>query len=259
MAQGYIYIVATVTADYYQVDPRCIPVWSEPLNCLAFGPCKVPIRRKLEVGDYLFGISPARTRPRRLVFPARISDKVTYREAFQRWPELQGPDGPIHVAPVERPGLPYPESEYELIPGSIHGDRWRRDLASRDLDAFFLCEPAAEVLGRWLGPSGPAVKGGILDFLRGCSVHGHLGLLRGTNVSATERAPIRHGQLCTGLHLETDEPEALLRLCGARTIGAPVERRDASPLRPTTVPSRSTLGGKVRVSNRRASGCSRCI
>ena len=210
MARGYVYTVATVESNYFQPNPRAVPVWNEPLNCLIFGPCKVPIRRRLQVGDYLFGVSPSGTRPRRILFAARIAEKVKYHEAYVQWPALRGPDGPIHVEPVERPGLPYPACAYAFIPGSIHGDRWERDLATPDLDAFFLCEPAEAVLGRWLGPAGPVVEGPVLDFLRGCSVHGQVGLLSQTNPTATEGAPIRHGNLFTGLHLETNEPESLV-------------------------------------------------
>lgn len=71
-------------------------------------------------------------------------------------------------------------------------------------------------IGRWLGSEGP-----VLDFLRGCRVHGNAGLLNPTNAAATAQAPIGYRKLGSdkalyiGLHLETDDPEALIALCQA--------------------------------------------
>lgn len=255
MPTGFIYTVATVESNYLQASPRSIPVWSASLNRLVFGPCKVPIRRKLRVGDYLFGISPGRTQPRRIVFAARIAERVTYREAYDRWPELRGPEGPIHVKPVHRAGLPYPARDYSFIPGSIHADRWQRDLATPQLDAFFLCEPAEPVLGRWLGPAGPEVAGAVLDFLRGCRVHGQTGLLSETNAAATARTPIRHGRLFTGLHLETDRPESLLELLGPGINLVPMERyRHAQP-GPAAIAASRADAPRRGVTRQRSGGC----
>lgn len=255
MPTGFIYTVATVESDYSQASPRNIPVWSAPLNRLVFGPCKVPIRRKLRVGDYLFGISPGKTDPRRIVYAARVAERVSYREAYDRWPDLRGPEGPIHIEPAHRPELPYPANAYAFIPASIHADRWLRDLASAELDAFFLCEPAEAILGRWLGPEGPAVKGAVLDFLRECSVHGQTGPLNATNTAATARTPIRHGRLFTGLHLETDRPETLLRLLEAGVGPTPMEQyRRARPGSARFAASHGT-GARGAVPRQSTRGC----
>jgi hypothetical protein len=147
MAKGYIYVVTTVQRDYFQRSPRHIPVWVAAHRRLYLGPCKVPIRRTLAVGDTVFGISPSATRPRRIVFAAKIAQKVTYRTAYARWPALHGPDGPIHVKPVDRPGRPFPECAYAFIPGSMHATRWKRDLASPTLDGFFVCGKAKGRVG----------------------------------------------------------------------------------------------------------------
>jgi len=257
MAKGYIYTVATVESDYFQANPHNIPVWNAALNRLILGPCKVPIRRKLGVGDYIFGVSPAKTKPRRILFAARIDEKTSYREAYARWTELRGPEGPIHVSPVDRPGLPYPACSYDFISGSIHENRWEKDLADRELDAFFLCAPAQNVVGRWLGPDGPVVTGDILEFLRDCSVHGQVGLLNANNDAASESIPIRHGRLFTGLHLETDQPEALVGLCEAQTSTAPCVPYLKAHQDRSTSARRFGRGRRNARPSRKSAGCER--
>ncbi len=167
-------------------------------------------------GDVVFGISPSGVSPRRIVFAARLAERLTFAQAYDQYPDLRGPDGPIHVRPASIPGPGFPESEYEHIPGGNHPSDWRSDLRTRELDAFFTCEPAGGCLGRWLGADGPVVSGPILGYLRTCQVWGRAGLLSLRNESATEDAPVRHGRLYTGLHLETDTPDRLVTLiCGA--------------------------------------------
>jgi hypothetical protein len=151
---------------------------------------------------------------------------MTFAEAYARYPHLRGPPGPIHVRPAARPGPSFPDSEYEHIPGANHGDSWRADLRTPDLDAFFACTRAEGALGSWLGADGPTLGERLLDFLRSCSVWGNAGKLRDDNPSATVDAPVRHGGLFTGLHLETDQPNLLIRLvCG----GASVDPTPPSP------------------------------
>lgn len=208
-ATGFIYVVKTVQKDYTQPSLRCVPNWSG--DRLYFGPCKVPMRPKMKEGDYIFGLSPSETFPRRIVFAARIARKMTFADAYETYPGLRGPEGPIHVRPTTSPGLGFPWSHYEHIPSANHEGEWDKDLRSPDLDAFFVCEPAAEILGRWLGEEGPAITEEILEFLRGCSVHGASGPL-GMNSAAKHSAPVAYGQLYKGLHLETDDPKALLNL-----------------------------------------------
>jgi hypothetical protein len=213
MATGFIYVVTTVGKDYEQASFRCAP--TNFRGTLYLAACKVPIRRKLKVGDYLFGISPSGTAPRRLVFAARVARKMTFAEAYDQYPDLRGPKGPIHVQPTALPLKSFPDSKYEHIGGAGHADRWRNDLRTPDLDAFFACESAGACVGKWLGAAGPPIQGDLLDFLRGCSVHGNVGELATSNSAASETTPVKHGRLFTGLHLETTRPEKLLDLvCG---------------------------------------------
>ena len=223
MPTGFIYVVPTVTRGYVQRSRSCVPTdWTSPLY---FGPCKRSMRPKMQRGDYVFGVSPSPTRPRRIVFVAKIEKRMTFAEAYRRFPKLHGPGGPIHVRPVKRSGS-FPRSDYEHIPGSMHKKDWYRDLASRgpdtrELDAFFVCSPADGCVGRWLGERGPEVDDEILEFLKTCSVHGVSSCLAEENTHASRNYPIVHrgprGLLYKGLHLETDAPEVLLALCDART------------------------------------------
>jgi len=213
MATGFVYVVPTVGKDYLQPNLQCVPTWLD--GCIYFGPCKKPMRPRMKPGDSVFGISPASTLPRRVVFTGTIAERMSFAEAYKRYSKLRGPDGPIHVRPTETPGDMFPDSVYEHIPGANHSDNWRRDIRTPNLDAFFVCVPAAECVGRWLGPAGPVVTGDIFTFLKSCAVYGNAGLLSERNAGASEKAPVRHGGLYCGLHLETDAPERLLKLiCG---------------------------------------------
>lgn len=214
MATGFVYVVATVGKDYLQRNFRCVPTWFD--GCIYFGPCKKPMRPRMRPGDYVFGISPAATFLRRIVFAAKIVEKMRFVEAYKRYPKLRGPDGPIHVRPARIPGATFPDSEYEHIPGANHEGKWRDDIRTSSLDAFFVCEPEGPCTGRWLGPAGPAVRGEVLEFLKSCDVYGPNGILSRGNADASEGKPVRHGNLFTGLHLETSAPKKLLALvCGA--------------------------------------------
>lgn len=213
MCTGFIYVVRSVTRDYAQ--PFFCSVPTEWGNRLYFGPCKRPMRPRMRPGDYVFGISPSKTSPRRIVFVTQIEERISFREAYHRFPELRGPEGPVHVKPVDK-DKPFPRSDYEHIPNAMHADDWEADLATRDRDAFFVCTTSAEWKGRWLGPYGPEVDDEILAFLQTCCVYGNAGFLSATNTDATIQHPIAHGGLYTGLHLETDEPEVLVEMCDAR-------------------------------------------
>ena len=76
-------------------------------------------------GDYVFGVSPSTTAQRRIVFIAKIAERITFAEAYGRFPKLHGPLGPIHVRPlkVKRNGS-FPRSDYAHIKGSMHGGNW---------------------------------------------------------------------------------------------------------------------------------------
>lgn len=210
MPRGFVYVVATVGKDYQQPRFCCVPTWHA--GQLYFGPCKIPMRPRMKPGDFVFGISPSCTKPRRMLFAARIAERITFADAYHRFEDLRGPEGPIHVRPVHHEGLPFPDSEYEHIPCANHAGKWHADLRKRELDAFFVCDTATGCSGRWLGSSGPAVTGPILKFLQQCEIWGKAGSLSPDNLSATETAPIRYGRLYTGLHLETYVPEQLLTL-----------------------------------------------
>lgn len=224
MAKGFIYIVRTVTASYQQTAFCNVPTqWKERLY---FGPCKKPMRPRMSPGDYVFGISPSGISPRRVVFAARIEERITFAEAYERLPDLRGPPGPIHVRPVTRDGG-FPSSAYEHIPGAMHAKDWKADLGRRDLDRFFICHRADGWQNRWLGPAGPEVDDELAEFFRECAVHGAAGWLADRS-TGTKQNPVAHEGLFTGLHLETDEPQHLLTLCA--------ERIDESEFAPTREP-----------------------
>jgi hypothetical protein len=230
MSKGFIYVVATVGRSYQQTSVTNVPSWHD--DRLYFGACKVTMRPKMQQGDYVFGVSPSGTNPRRIVFAARIAERVSFRDAYFRWPALRGPDGPIHVRPVDRPGLLFPLREYEHIPGAMHAATWKRDLPTPRHDVFLAFEPAGDCLGRWFGPAGPAVDRDVLAFLQQCAVFGSSGLLSEQNSHATPEAPIRHGNLFTGLHLETNAAESLLNLCCRELRSSPLaSTRNASPVK----------------------------
>ncbi len=96
----------------------------------------------------------------------------------------------------------------------MHPEDWPADLATPDLDRFFVCRQTDGWLGRWLGSSGPAIDNEILAFLNGCSAYGsarYLGQNRGTLSK-----PIAYDGLCRGLHLETPNPQVLMDMCRDR-------------------------------------------
>ena len=206
------------------------------------------MRPKVRPGDYVFGVSPSNIPPRRIVFIGHVEERITFREAHERFPSLHGPKGPIHVEPVSRLDT-FPRCSYAHIQGAMHGKDWERDLASRDLDAFFVCTPRQGSVGRWLGEYGPEVNGKILDYLRTCSVHGRAGELSPTNKDATLSNPIAHGRLYTGLHLETGRPEVLVNLCMTYMTTSP-EHFETVP-----VPLHHTIPRQPCGSRKRTKGC----
>jgi hypothetical protein len=204
-ASGFIYGVRAVNADYSQRE-NSVP--NEYSGRIYFGPCKRRMRPKMQPGDFIFGISPSGFQPRRIVFAARIAERMNFADAYDRYPKLRGRNGQIHMQPSKRGGIGFPDAVYEHIPGAMHEGDWRDDLRTEQMDAFFVCDQADGAIGRWLGFDGPVLMSDMVFFLRSCGVRGVREL--GLNVSATATSPIRHGRLYTGLHLETDRPEVLL-------------------------------------------------
>ena len=102
MEVGFIYVVASVTKDYLQ--PNFCNVPTEWEDRLYFGPCKKSMRPKMKADDFVFGISPSSTSPRRIVFVAQIEERLTFREAYRTLPRPPWSQGPIHVHPVESAG-----------------------------------------------------------------------------------------------------------------------------------------------------------
>jgi hypothetical protein len=227
MAKGFIYVVRTVQRNYQQSS------WGVPIpvgDKLYFGPCKVAMRPRMQPRDYVFGVSPSPMLPRRIVYAAKINERMTFGEAYERFPSLHKIQ--VHVRPAHKIGFDFPDTVYEHIPGAIHdGGEWRSDFPTPDSDAFFVCAAAVPSLPCWLGEGGPAVEGEVLDFLRGCKVYGQSPLPLGRNSDATETAPVRHGALFKGLHLETDHPKSLLALL-ARTA-AKIEPPSVASKRPS--------------------------
>jgi hypothetical protein len=107
MAKGFIYVVGTVTPNYEQ--PAFCNVPTEIDDRLYFGPCKRCMRPRINAGDFIFGVSPSCTAPRRIVFIAEIEEPMTFAEAYDRFPSLRGPEGPIHVRPINGTGA-FPQS-----------------------------------------------------------------------------------------------------------------------------------------------------
>lgn len=207
MQRGFVYVTRSASRTFAKVDFRSVP--TEHKGQLFFGPCKESMRPRVQEGDWIFGVSPSGTSPRRMVFAMQVAERISYSEAYARYPELRGPEGPIHVRPRVAGGA-FPHSAYEHIPGSAHHDRWPADIATPQHDAFLVGLPASGWQGRWLGKAGPAIDDEVLELLKRMPVFGQHGLLASGNPDATLSAPICHGRLYTGLHLETDAPAILL-------------------------------------------------
>lgn len=235
MAKGFIYVVTTVQWNYQQ-GLRGVPIAVG--GKLYFGPCKVAMRPRMQQGDYVFGVSPSPRLPRRIVYAARINKRMTFGEAYELFPSLHKIQ--VHVRPARKIGLGFPEAVYEHIPGAIHDSGgWRSDFPTPESDAFFVCSAAVRSLPCWLGEGGPEVAGEILEYLRSCRVYGQSGLPLGRNSDAMETAPVRHGGLCRGLHLEADDPKSLLALVA----------RSALKIEPPSVaPKGSSRGCRARPS-----------
>lgn len=222
MAKGFIYTVATLSA--YEQRAFC-NVPTHLGNRLYFGPCKAAIRRRAAPEDYIFGLSHSRSGARRIVFIAQVEERITFREAYERFPILRGPEGPIHVKPISRPGV-FPRCVYAHIPGAMHTFGWENDLACPSLDAFLVCRPQAEAIGCWLGGAGPILDAGLLSFLKQCTLLKQGSVISGVNCDATLKNPIGFkGQsgkfLYRGLHLESERPEVLVELCLAQIGDSP--------------------------------------
>lgn len=246
MPRGYVYVTRSAKPRGDKSEFRSVPTeWGERLY---FGPCKKHMRPKVRAGDWIFGITPSGVPTRRLVFAMEVAERITFAEAFLRYPDLHGPVGPINVRPVRRPGA-FPFNSYEHIPGSAHPegekDAWPTDLGRPEMDAFLVGAPADGWKGRWLGPLGPKVDDSVLALLRGMSLHGEAGPLAPFNTDATRGAPIAHGRLYTGLHLETDDPEPLLRLLDAAMAGVDLPEEALGPA-PVLSPSPGACSPSIR-------------
>jgi len=241
MATGFVYTVTTLNRNYIQKAFCNVP--TQFGERLYFGPCKRWMRPKVRPGDFVFGLSPSSVGPRRIVFIGHVEERIAFREAHERFPELRGPEGPIHVAPVNRPGA-FPRCSYAHVHGAMHEDTWEDDLASRELDAFFVCAERSGCVGQWLGKNGPELNQDILDFLRTCSVHGSAGELSSRNDDATRQKPIAHGGLYTGLHLETNRPERLVSLCEAAVPTLPEDAETPMRLPSACSGRRGACGGR---------------
>lgn len=232
MPRGFVYVTRSASPRGEKLAFLAVPTEWE--GRLFFGPCKKPMRPRVRVGDWIFGITPAAgpRRSRRLVFAMEVEERITFSEAHARFPRLRGPAGPIHVRPVQRQG-PFPFDSYEHVAGSAHPTDWPTDLAYRELDAFLVGAPTDGWKGRWLGPLGPRVDETMVGLLRRMSLHGASGPLAPSNPDATSRNPIAHGRLYTGLHLETDDPGPLLQLVSSAmvAVGLPLESLEAPPNR----------------------------
>ena len=211
MSKGYIYVVKTATNSYCQENFFNVP--TEYKGKIFFGACKKGMRPKLKKGDFIFGVSPSKPKPRKILFAAKIEDKVTFAEAYKRFPFLRGPKGPIFVKPVNRPHESFPESNYEHIKGSTHKDVWMKDIKTPDLDCFLVCEKTNTWIGRWLGEHGPIIDDEIISFFKTCPIYGKAGKLSDYANDATEKNPISHKRLFAGLHLEIDDPLQLVKIC----------------------------------------------
>lgn len=223
MSRGFIYVVKTVQSDYEQRDFTCVPtVWRRRIY---FASCKIPMRPRMNRGDWIFGVSPSPKMPRRIVFTGQIEEVTTFADAYVRFEGLRGPTGPISVRPVARPGRGYARSHYEPIPDSTHEDSWENDIATPELDRFFVCHEVDGFRNRWLGAGGPTIDEDILAFFNQCAVHGQSASGSQLN-QGRPTAPITlGGTMYKGLHLETDEPNSLLDLCEARVGGLFPERK----------------------------------
>jgi hypothetical protein len=207
--------MTTVDKRYEQKATCNVPTqWG---GRLYFGPCKIPMRPKMDVRDLIIGISPRVTSPRRILFIAEIENVMTFADAFAAYPALRGPSGPIHVRPRKGSGS-FPDSAYEHIPGSIHQKKWRNDLASPRLDRFFAGTRPSGWRNLWLGANGPEVDKTIVSLLNQWPVFGK-SLNGQSNNSGTIQYPIAHGRFYSGLHVEVRDPTALLSDCAEKMRG----------------------------------------
>lgn len=222
MAKGFIYTIATLSA--YEQRAFC-NVPTHLGNRLYFGPCKAAIRRRAAPEDYIFGLSPSGSGLRRIVFIAQVEERITFCDAYERFPQLRGPEGPIHVKPIRRPGV-FPCCAYAHISGAMHPVGWEKDLACPSLDAFLVCRPQTGAIGCWLGGAGPIVDARLLSFLKQCTLLKQGSVISPAKCDATLKNPItikgRSGKfLYRGLHLETERPEVLVELCLAQMDDSP--------------------------------------
>lgn len=157
MTKAYLYIVRT--HDKRGCLTSKIPWRVDDL--VTFGPCKPTIRKSVQKGDYIIGISSSRCKPRRILFYIKVKDKMSFRDTWEEgdtdenYRSLRAsavnPKGPIHVQPK------YNEQGksigYEHIKGAIHEKNWKKDIED-DRDYFIIGD---EKESRIFGENSPVI------------------------------------------------------------------------------------------------------
>jgi hypothetical protein len=129
----FAYIIRTVGAGYRL---KGFVPWVSRKKVF-FGACKKNMRPNVKRGDYIMGISgSAAGNPRRVILWMRVSETMTFRQAYERgktdetFRAVRGTA--IHVRPrrlaVHFPGDP---EGYEHIHGAHHSDDWRADVRGK--------------------------------------------------------------------------------------------------------------------------------
>ena len=200
MAKGFIYVVTTAGKDYEQDPLKHVPYRLE--NRLYFGPCKKFMRPKMKEGDFVFGVSSARTDPRRMLFTGRIEKSMPSKEAYDAFPKFHD---------------------------SFKDHGWPQFAQ----EPFFVFCQGSGYLGKWLGPKGPKIIDGenkeILEFFNTCDAYWSGQNTLGKN-NGSDRNPVayypnpasRRGYFM--IHLETDKPEILVKMCMDRMRSEDVTR-----------------------------------
>ena len=121
MATGFIYTVSTLTKDYVQQAFCNVPTQFGDRLYWRVQSTNAP---RINPGDYVFGVSPSGVSPPAESCSLATSRSDAFREAYERFPDLRGPEGPIHVRPISHSDLPA-HCSYAHIPDAMHADRWQ--------------------------------------------------------------------------------------------------------------------------------------
>ena len=83
----YLYVVSTIDSNYKPTPSMSGPNIVDDL--LTLGTCKPKIRTSLKkefdmYDNYIVGISPSRTNPRRVIYITRIDECITFKQAWER-------------------------------------------------------------------------------------------------------------------------------------------------------------------------------